>query len=329
MRMLLIIFTFFLLFMTACEAPRLNPLDPQSRNYIKSNQTRINVLRLYPPNSGISGINVEIMNLNMFKLSDSDGIVVFEHEPVESLFVSASGTGYFPANVDFKINGLINNEDLYLNAVPQIKSAKFYSIRDNSSNLTYLALESDVSDPDGPTDIVSVYLVAESGNFRESLGFDAQSGKYSTKFNINNLPGNLSPEELPELNFHCIVKNLNNDSLISLPYSIRRVINEKLDPLSPNLNQAETDSIKFSWKPLVLDYSFSYSIVLYSLNDNIQRIGKFGPIPSTADQFMLNDPSVLDNLAAGWYLWILQAEDAIGNICQSNALNFQYIKQAQ
>lgn len=310
--------------MSACDAPRQNPFDPQSDNYIDIMITNIKVLRLYPPNEGVGNINVILDNIKLFGTTNTSGIVEWEHDPVDSLIVVTQGMGYFPDTLTFSTNFQNNQWNVFINAIPQIENDKIFSTRDNSSNLTYVSIEAEITDPDGPTDISTAYLTLEENTFTDTLNFDNQLNRYFAQFNINKLPGGIGAEELPELTFYLVVKNISGDSLISSKYSIVRVIIEDLQPLSPNISEPASGAINFKWGKVNLNYVHYYYVLLFRLDGNVQRIGKFGPFPSDQNYFDLDDPEILNELASGLYLWLLHVEDQPGNISQSNAVNFQY-----
>ncbi len=322
----LIILSMALLWYWGCDAPRLNPFDPKADNYITQMVTKVTIHRLYPPNETIPRAKVILENLNFFGWTNEAGYIEWEHQPVDSIVVITQKSGYFTDTTKFATAGLANNFHIYLNAVPEVVASKFYSIHTNPLNLTYIQMEAEITDADGPADIETVYLEVREKAFRDTLIFDNETGNFFTRINIDKLPGLVSPDELPELTFQLVVKNISTDSVVFAPYFIKRVIQEPIVTIAPNMNQTETGPITFQWEKVDLNFNFVYYIVLYSLDGNVRRIGKFGPIPSSETQFTLNDPEVLNNLTDGWYIWILQVEDKIGNIGQSNGLNFQYIR---
>ncbi|MDZ7269884.1 MAG: hypothetical protein ONB48_21585 [candidate division KSB1 bacterium] len=320
-------FPSLLLGLLACDAPRQNPFDPRAENYRAQARSTITVRRLYPPNQGLSEVVVREDRLQLLGITDANGMVKWSHPYRDTLLITASRSGYFATTVRCRAAGVDNAWEVYLNAEPQVTAARIYSIRDNSGDLTYVGMEAGIHDADGRADIQTVTLRLQSGTFSAALQLDDPlTETYSTRFNIGKLPGNISNEELPTLDFALVVKNLNQDSLVFAPYSVRRVITQTLRPLLPNLDRPESGSILFTWERLTLPYEHFYRIVLFRLEASPLRIADFGPLPATQESFLLEDPDILSALAPGWYLWILQVEDRLGNRGESNAVSFQYFK---
>ncbi len=311
-----------LLSFLSCDAPRENPFDPQSPNYFKEEPDRvlskIVVKHLYPPFNPISNVQIIEPNLQLFGVTNAKGEITFEHLPADSLTLIAMAERYFPDTLTFAKTA--NNEyEIFLNAKPQIEEFQLKSFYNNiypELSITSLYFSAIVNDLDGPFDI-SVTLHNPEFYFDTVLVRDINnSNLFTIEFNLQDISKDLTPQEVPELNFNIIVKNMNNDSIITDFYSIKRVIAVNLKQLSPTTSQVVRDSVVFKWVDPELPYGYSINIVLLTLPTFKEIVYK--GIPKGETSF------VLKNLSPGQYNWKLQVEDKLGNICQSNYINFYY-----
>jgi hypothetical protein len=289
----------FILFLAAilylsCDAPRLNPFDPKAENHENKYLTIVNVRRIYPPNEPIPEVLVEIQNLRLFGKTDLNGEIRWRHDYIDSLIINSNRTGFFPDTVTFPVLKEINNIELLLNAKPQTDSIKIYSIRDNAGDITYVSVDATISDPDGFPEQNIVYINAPAEMFKDTLQFNPVSREFNTRFNVNGISVNFNIQELPEIDFYLIIKKNSKDSLSTSVLSVRRVILAELKLLQPNITQPAIGTLEFSWEKVSLAYSFSQFIILFKLNGNVQRIGRFGPISSEKSSFILDDPEILD-----------------------------------
>ncbi len=310
----------------SCEAPRNNPFDPRADNYSPKFQATITVRHLYPPYSGIEGVDVLSKSLNLYSQSDARGKVVWSFNKVDSVTIRCEKQGYFPSVVTFYPQGMQDDWDVYLNSKPYLKNTRFYSLKNNATDETLLEMKALIGDGDGIVDITAVYLYAPKYSFRDSLMLDIDNGFFVVTFDKQNLNSSLTDATIPEIEFWLIIKNTNGDSVVTGPYNIKRVINTNLTPLLPNPDRPESGTIRFTWQKVNLDFDFHYKLILYRWGVVTKKIVEYDSIPSDSTQYILDDPEVLNAMDQDWYLWILQVEDNLGDIAQSYGLSFQYIK---
>lgn len=313
-------------FLISCDAPRENPYDPNADNYQASVSTKITVHHLNN-SSGIEDALLIEEKLGLSGRTDASGVKQWYHKETDSLLIIAGANGYFQDTTLFTPLSQNNNFDIYLNAKPQIEETNFNSIYFSYDDKTFIHMTAKITDTDGQDDIENVILKLRQDIFNDTLELDNSSVDiYQTSINIDDLPGNITPEALPELNFDLIVKNINGDSIASQPYSIKRVINETLYPLTPNSDSSATGNIVFTWQKVNLDFLYTYNVVLYEFSGQVKLIDVFKNISSDQNQYILDDPAIIENLKSGTHIWLLQVEDQLGNICLSEQLFFQYYK---
>ena len=309
-----------------CDAPRDNPFDPDSPNYRKPYRTRIFVRSLYPPNAAIPGALVVSPNLGLSGVTNAEGFADWQHDQIDSIIVQTFCEGYFESKTVFYPVEFDNEFTALINAHPVLDEALFISIFDNFQNQTYVDMDAFISDRDGQSDIGTVELRLSHTHFQKTMRFEGIT-LYSVNFNIKELPGNINPQTLPELEFSLFVQNINGDSLVFEPFRIIRVIEKRLNLLEPNLNSRTRGTILFRWEKVLLNYSFTYQILLYRLSGSVELLETFSNIPADSSQFLLDDPVILGRLSNGGHFWLLQVRDLLGNICQSEILTFDYARE--
>ncbi len=312
-----------LLLLMACDAPRQNPFDPKAKNYSDNQQqivtSKLFVKHLFPPFAPIANVNILIKNLHLFLTTNSKGYVTFDHRPVDSLDVLTDASGYF--NREFVLPTLATNQyTIYLNAQPQVEQVHFtstYTNLEQTQSTTNLSISASIVDFDGPLDIDTVTLKNDDYQFAINLTRDPNNNTYfSSEFNVSQIAADLNNAQLPELNFYFVVKNLNNDSIKTGPYSIRRVIETELKLTSPIEGHTVRDSIIFAWVNPEFPYDYIFNIELL----------KFPTFESIHYRNIAKDQKslIIKNLAKGRYSWSLQVQDKLGNVCQSYYINFYY-----
>lgn len=307
----------------SCDAPRQNPFDPKASNYSDNQQqwvtSEIHVKHLFPPFYPIANVNIMIENLNLFFTTNTQGLVRFDHPPVDSFVVLTDAQDYF--NRRFVLTAVPSHKyTIYLNAKPQVEQVQFISTYTNfeqSNSTTNLSFNATIQDLDGPMDVSKVVLKNDDYHFALELSRDANDNQYfSSDFAVSQISGDLTNAQLPELNFYLVVQNLNGDSLTTGTYSIRRVIETELQLLNPAEGQTVRDSVVFKWVNPELPYDYVYNIQLYQYPTFKQLY--YRNIPGDQNQF------VVKNLSKGQYSWSLQVQDKLGNVCQSYYISFYY-----
>ncbi|WP_457566100.1 hypothetical protein [Caldithrix abyssi] len=307
----------------ACDAPRENPFDPNSSNYYEQKSelivSRVFVKQLYPPFNPIANAQVIEPNLNLFGTTNAQGVVQFEHKAVDSLLFMVSAEPYFADTLKFS-RKQTNDYEIFLNAKPAVENTKFVSFFNNiydQFSITSIYMEALITDLDGPIDISSVRLQDETYGFDTLLVRDANnSDLFKIEFDLRDVSSDLTPEAAPELNFHLIVKNNNDDRVIKGPYVIKRVIQANLVQLSPTISTVTQDSVVFRWVDPELSYDYVFNIILLKF-PTFEEIAYKG-IPKGQTSL------IVKNLSPGQYNWKLQVEDRLGNICQSNYIIFYH-----
>jgi len=306
--------------LTACDAPRENPLDPGSPYYAQA-RTTLAIHHLSPlMTGGIAGANIIVPRLGLFAVSDAQGLAHLYHPQTDSLYIITQTDGYFSDTSRFGGLGKLNTLTIRLNAKPEINSIDFHSLYENFDGypaITSASFMANISDLDGQDDISVAFLRCETRPFSDTLELvQGEKSLYSSAFRSDEIAADLQPGELPELNFRLIVKNSNGDSLTRGPFSVTRVIAQDIRLLQPANGAVVSDTVFFAWQPAKLDYTFTYSLLLRRLQDNHTEL--YSGIAATDSTYKIA------NLIPGVYFWQLKIKDAAGDLCQSIYFSFSY-----
>jgi len=312
------VFLIILILISACDAPRDNPFDPDASNYYDGISTTITVHHLYPPFNPVSNVNLTEPFQQLYGLTNPEGEISWKHNPVDTLFVAVSSPVYFEKNYKFSPRSTQNSFDIYLNAKPEIADLKLNSTYENFDQQTYIFFETTLTDADGFADILLAKLMLNDYPFVFNLiRNNTNLNLYTTGdyLEIGTISSDLTNESLTELNFYLIVKNTTGDSIISPYFSIRRVIETEIELKTPVQGTSLRDSVVFTWDAVQLDYDFTYQI---SLQRYQEPPVEFGSIPRDKQRYVIKD------LSAGRYTTQIKIIDNFGNICGSALRSFDY-----
>ncbi len=323
MKYILIFATIILLTAQGCDAPRLNPLDPDAQNYQLQSEV-IRLRRLSNPVSPVASVTVLAPDLGLSGVSNADGEVLFSHGQTGSYTIQTLSDLYF--NTTATISGGVSNAPLLLNARPVIRTRELRSIYNNTNKSTEYLARLEVADDDGPTDIRRVELNIPENGFRDTLQvLDGMSGIFLTNNNIKQIDGNMTAGTLPELHFIFTVFNQNGDSLQTVPTSITRVIEQELYLTEPAPQSNLSGPVTFRWNRFNLDYPYHFQLEIFSIIDNSFRLIKnYSSIPDTTHSKTISENSVLGLLSAVNNFARVSIVDNSGNICYSVPLFFTY-----
>ncbi|HED10546.1 MAG TPA: hypothetical protein ENJ10_07640 [Caldithrix abyssi] len=323
MKQILFFATIVLLTAQSCDAPRLNPLDPDAQNYQLQSEL-LQLRRLSNPTLPVSSVTVIAPELGLSGVSDANGEILFSHGKVDYYQVQTLSDLYFKAAATVRGGGF--NDPLLLNAKPVVHTQNLHSIYNNTNKSTEYLARLEVSDDDGPTDIRRVELSILENSYRDTLQvLDGMSGIFLTNKNIINIDADITAGTLPEMHFVFSVFNQNGDSLQTIPVTITRVIEQELFFTEPAPQSNLSGTITFKWNNVNLDFSHTFELEIFSIIDNSFRLIKsYTALPAGTNSKTISESAVLDLLSAVNNFARVSIVDNSGNICYSVPLFFTY-----
>lgn len=304
-----------LIFISSCETPRHNPLDPDSPNY-KLKTISGNVLTYRIPHVPISDVNLFWKPEGRIQISDTVGYFEFDQLQTSEGWLILEKAGFLKDSV--YVSGKQNQDlEVYLNELPQLDSLVFYSSIENrrpDRQIISLIVKAKINDMDN--DIDSVFVVCSPLNVDMHLIFNIEKEQFERILTMEDLHIS-TPEAVTGHEFMIIVKD-NFGNLLELNRSVvKRIIKEEIDPIEPVGSELAPPQPTLSWEPFTPGFPFRFMVEIYIdeispilvwQKDNIQ------PATLTADVDII--------LPANDYFWIIWCIDEFENRSASKPEKF-------
>lgn len=322
MKLLVVSFLVFILFwgITSCDAPRLNPLDPNNQDF------RFGVIDGYVktealPRQPIPGVKVSWKNHNIIVETDANGYFIIENIPLTNGELSIEKDGYssIAVPINWGNKKSIRFEDgIFLNAIPKLDNLLIYTSVENrypEDQRYTLYVKAQISDVENDVDTVSVRCSAL--NFNKQLKYSSQTNNYELNYfygNKNSLP---SLDDAIGKNFEIIVKDRFKKVFVIGSTTIKRIIKQEILFESPANGQTVGAKPVLRWKRYLPGFNFKYLIQIYT--------------DETVPQFVWEKYNVSkddieiipeNSLSAGDYFWIIGCVDDFQNRAVSKNATF-------
>ncbi len=297
-----------IIFLNSCDAPRENPLDPNSSdNQLGSIEGTVQTFSL--PYTPIKDVEVFWKPGNKMVYSDSSGNFLVPSVKTENGQLIFRKAGYHNDTVTVDWAGTRKvNEQVNLNKIPTLDSLSIYSIVQNSANppsvMSELVIQTMVKDIDN--DIDTVYVINDQLGFMKAMDFDIASKTFLTEITPQEL-GLTDIEQSIGLEFDFQVRNVLGEISILPGGGVKRIISSQVTGLLPSNGQA-ISSVPFdlTWDSFHSGYSFRYKIEI-STNDGSQVVFSKDNIPAQ------DTALTIDSLDAGSYWWVIWVIDNYNN----------------
>jgi len=317
-----ILFSLLVLISCAPEAPHNNPLDPALNNTDSGAKITGKVYSFYQPLRPLKNVMVTLSPTEQATLTDEQGNFVFQNLNPNQYRLIANKTYYMPDSAAISIASGEDekNVNLFLNALPQIKSMEYYSEHIDRwwlGEIYHAIFTLIVADSDGVADLDSVIFKSPSLNI--SKPFNATSRADSFMIDIENF-------ELPDLNLQHLIENETYVQLkdkaegrvIAGPFFLRRIIEDAPSGLTPAELDTASSFPNLSWQPIGFPFSFSFVVQVYRVDAGLTILIHTSPdIPLS--QFNYDYP---DSLASGTYVWTVGVRDNLKNFSRSKEASF-------
>lgn len=312
MKLLFVLFSSFLL-LIGCEAPRNNPLDPQSGN--AANAVLEGTVQTFSlPYTSIEDVSAYWEPGNVLMKTDNAGKFLINNISPANGYLILSKEGYRTDSIfiDWGSSKKVNKQ-INLNKLPELDSLSIYTVVLNqfSSLQNYqLFVRARINDKDN--DIDSVFIRNEELELFKALDFNVATKMYQTVISAEELQIT-DIEETIGLQFNIVVEDIFEKEFVAGGDKITRVIKEGASTISPNSDSTSGGNPYFVWTKHRVGYSFKYMIEVYTKDFvNPQLVGKIENIPPTFTQMQSNL-----NLPPGEYFWVIWVIDQFNNSFRS------------
>ncbi len=308
------------------DAPRDNPLDPQSPYYINNGSLSGRII-IANQSSGISGATVRNTNESISVTTDSSGnfsfgklsagiqrfIVTKENFISDSFQVSIQSGGM--SQVVRGLNGapIVTFQRILTRKVDQFFPSTMYSVD----------IEAIVTDPNGVNDLNSVWFAVDS--FKFPLTYNPNNNKFITTLDKGAFPTNTIQWLVGKPLF--IVSTDDSGAVSSgSPFNITRVIENAAVPQSPTNNEVlKQDSLFFSWSEPDVTFNFTYTVNVSIVSGTTYSVWTKSGLNATDQPLQFpTDGSI--QLSSGNYVWSVFIVDEFGNSSRSKEYPFSIVQ---
>ena len=313
------LFLLLTLILYSCNAPKNNPLDPDN------------------PDNKIFTIEGTVLSNSIPPTPISEVIVIWNNENIQS---TTNSNGNFIIGCSNRIDGWIyfqkngfsvdstfisweSNKKIaivaYLNSDPFLNSINFYSeIRNKySQEEQYLVIEVEIIDEDNNID--SVFLECSYLGIKKELeknNFSNFSGRFSNySLSLSSL------EEVIGRDFELKVKQ-DGDKYFTVGHtSIKRVIYQEIEFISPANQDSVSSNPVLSWRPFNPGFNFTFSAEVYTNEPEPMLMWKKENIPSTQVSVTVDDSLTVTQTNDMFY-WVIWCTDEFNNKSRSKPASF-------
>lgn len=302
------------------DAPRDNPLDPDSPAYISSGSIT-GVIKIANQSTAIAGAAIADLDESIFVVTDTLGYFVFNH--------LASGRHTFVCSKENFTNDTFQVEILDrasthvvrgLNGAPVALSQNILTRKIDYVSFSpkyFVDIVAEVNDPNSFLDLDSVWFSVVDTIFFP-LKPVAGTNTFITTIYKNELPTN-TIQWLVKKPLHIVSRDRQSAISISDPFFVSRIIENTSTPVFPSQNTLNTDSIYFRWTPPDITFNYTSTVTVYQAGTENVVVSYPGLI-SFYERYP-TDGSFL-HLDPGNYFWAISIVDDFGNYSRSKESYF-------
>lgn len=315
----------------SCDAPRLNPLDPNNPDYIPPKIDTViieptyslegNVKTLAAPSSPIYGVDVYWPNENKIVKTDAAGNFSFENIEKEDGWLYFEKSNYFMDSLFVAWNtDTIFTAQALLRFLPVANYLSIYTEVLNSHSVpSYkIGFETEITDNDGLVDSVIIYN-SDLKIYKSipRLTFN----KYGFNFKISELSLS-SIENAVGREFSLIFVDNRNNKIVAAKEKLNRIIKQEISFIAPINGEIVTAIPKMEWTRFTPGFPFRYLIQVYT--DETGPVLVFEQDNIGSDQISFNLPSAINNEVNGTdqYFWVIWCIDEFNNKSRSRQATF-------
>jgi len=308
-----------LLVAASCDAPRLNPLDPENPNsqlgqvfgFIKTQAV---------PQQAIAGVKVSWQDDNRTLDTDANGYYKIENLPMVdgTLYFEKDGYSKDSIRISWQNQKSIDLGITLLNAIPKLDNLLIYTNVENrypDDQRYTLYVQASISDTEN--DVDSVFVRCTALNFNELLIYNSQTRYYELTYSYGSKGSVPSIDDAIGKNFEIVVKD-RIGKIFNVGYStIKRIIKQEILFDSPANGVAVGSRPVCRWKRFLPGFNFKYMIQIYTDETTPQLKWEKNNISKDDIEAIAET-----TLPAGDYFWVVWCIDDFQNRARSKPATF-------
>jgi len=320
------IFFFAALILYGCsDAPRNNPLDPHSSQYIGTSIVSGQVI-LRDQNTPVAGATVASLQDNVSTSSDSNGYYSFDRLTAETQTLVCTKDNFVPDTQRVVLQSRAQQQVVFkMNGAPYVLSQEILTRKIDRyypSPLYFVDIYASVTDPNGITDVDSVWFSVDTLLY--PMVYSVSLKEFQTTILKYDLPTN-TIEWLVDQPLRIRSKDRYNAVNYSTPFYVSRIIENTATPTYPiSANNDTTNSTPlFKWSPPDVTFNFTYTITLSLIEADISTVvWTYTGLNSFYEELQFPSNSSGVTLTAGNYGWTVTVVDDFGNYSSSKEIFF-------
>jgi hypothetical protein len=309
------------------DAPRDNPLDPGSPQYTNTASVKGRVL-LLNQNSGIVSASISSLQDSVSVSSDADGNYSFNNLTVGAQTLVCTKENFVPDTQQIILQSRTTKEVLFeLNGAPFVLNQNILTRKIDQyypSAQYFVDVTASVSDPNGITDVASVWFSVDTLLF--PMNYSMSTKQFQITIYKYDLPTN-TIQWLVNKPLRIRSKDSSNAVNLSTPFYVSRIIENTATPTYPTINtttsQKDTTGSTplFQWSPPDVTFNYTYTLTLsFVLSDNV--VWTSAKVNSYSLQLQYPADSSGLTLSPGNYIWTISVVDDFGNYSRSKEAPF-------
>ncbi|NJD22190.1 MAG: carboxypeptidase-like regulatory domain-containing protein [Melioribacter sp.] len=314
----LLVFTVLFSYVS-CDAPKLNPLDPNNPNS-KLGQLNGFVKTQPAPQQAIAGVKVSWKSDNRTLETDANGFYKLENLPIVDGFLYFEKEGYSKDSIriNWQNRKSIDLGIKALNAIPKLDNLLIYTSVENryQDDQKYtLFVQASISDVEN--DIDSVFVSCTAINFNQQLKYNSQTRVFELSYPYGSKNSVPSIDDAIGKNFEIIVKDKVGKNFSVGSSSIKRIIKQEILFELPANGITVGSKPVLKWNRFLPGFNFKYWVQIYT-DDIILKLMWDKSNISKDDIELVTEI----NLPPGNYFWVIWCIDDFQNRTRSKPATF-------
>jgi hypothetical protein len=314
------------LFLAACaDAPRENPRDPLSPQY-QGNATVSGKVYVLNQSTPINQARITCLESGISVATDTNGNYQFSKLEVGSLTLVCSKENFVSDTQRTVLEAGSSQQILFgLNGSPFVVSQNILTRKIDQyypSPQYFVDVSASVTDPNGITDVDSVWFVVDTLQF--AMDYSPATKRFQTTIFKYDLPTN-TIQWLVGRALAILSKDRSNARNTGAPFTITRIIENGATPTYPSsLNNDTTGSTpNLKWSPPDVTFSYTYTLAISRVDAGTQTVvWTYSGLNFFYEEVQYPSDGSGQTLQPGNYVWTIAVVDEFGNYCRSKESSF-------
>jgi hypothetical protein len=311
--------------MGCSDAPRDNPLDPLSPTYAGEAGVAGTVL-LKNQGTPIPGAQVRSVEDGIAVTTEDNGTYSFPRLTSGAQTLVCATDNFVPDTQRVSLmSGTSRIVSFVLNGAPIVLSTKILTRKIDQyfpSPQYYVDVVADVTDPNGITDLDSVWFAVDTLRF--PMSYIPSTKLWQTTVFKYDLPTG-TIQWLVGMPLQIVSKDRSGAVNIGVDFFITRVIENGATPIYPSSLNSDTTSGTplLEWTPPAVTFNYSSTLIVSRVDAGTQTIvWTRSGINSFFEEYQYPTDGSAAALQTGSYVWTVTIVDEFGNSCRSKESSF-------